>query len=318
MFARYVTFPGSDAWSDDTLDHVMAMLYTMLHPFDHFAADQPANGAVQKQATTASNDWEVMEEDGSTMAFGEHTSYLSETDYLSLLEQFPFAALMAYVFRAPGAGAGDAGWRSSSSSQVHTPDTALEVIAFVSSFMQTLATVFGDERRTRHRHLIVHVVRQICQAISLLTEFWLWLRQEYFSLHNWPWGASKLRLQVEYDQILLRCFRALREGKSLASSCCQAWSRVALRLAPFSTRRFSAARFLCPPLSTLRLRLSGLPSGTALPHLIPFGRVFSPILWRLAPPGRRLCALRLPADGLAAARCALHGQPGGPRPHAGG
>jgi len=140
------------------------MLHTMLHPFQHFGADTPADGAVMRQATDASTDWQVMEQDGTMMDFGEHTAFLSEADYLGLMEQFPFASLMAYVFRAPQAGAGEAGWRASSRQQVHTPDTALEVIAFVSTFVQTLASVFEDEHRTRHRNFMAHVVRQIAQV----------------------------------------------------------------------------------------------------------------------------------------------------------
>lgn len=136
------------------------MLHTLLRPVEPFDQGAGDGGVVTpaelQHQVSVSSDWDFVEGDGSTVPRETIESQLSEEDYLTILEQFPFSDLLAYALRTRSNG-----WRGSGP---HTGDSMLQVFAFTSAFIRVLASVLKDRAKARFRHFLLHLVQNVSKV----------------------------------------------------------------------------------------------------------------------------------------------------------
>lgn len=198
---NYIQFPPAAEWTDETVDHIIAMLSTLLGPVAPFepsssanlissassagaaaAAAAAARGSAPRsrasslssedplaepdrtlQHTVSTDDWVVMDTDGSTVSLKAHSAVLDEDDYLAILEQFPLDDLLAYVLRCRPHAA-SAAWRTRAAGEPHSPDSVMQLFALCTVLIQVLGTVFHDEARARFHHFILRVSHTILKV----------------------------------------------------------------------------------------------------------------------------------------------------------
>ncbi|XP_047133521.1 ectopic P granules protein 5 homolog isoform X1 [Hydra vulgaris] len=244
--AQYIQFPTFNAhqllsvWTRPQVHHFVVMLATLTLPVrarTEFLSKFKVNYTrkVKRQIS-----WTLVDEDSyEDENHDDSWSLITEQDLIAMFDQFPFSDLFLSLLNI----------NSTQDEISHLPTSTLSrdilsLFAFSSLMIKLLAQIFETYNLLRYRQFIKHVSRTIRLIAQIVSDQWVAYykyRTEVIgdNLEDFPKmsetsGFNLLRLQLEFDQFMLRTFNII------VSSKCSNGSMQFLSTMPFDAISSSA------------------------------------------------------------------------------
>uniref|UniRef100_A0A1X7SXI9 Uncharacterized protein n=2 Tax=Amphimedon queenslandica TaxID=400682 RepID=A0A1X7SXI9_AMPQE len=204
-------------WDGPIIDHWITMLSTLFQPIigreeflSFFSSPRPATGGgggegVDRQE---SQPWTFVEEDegqDSSASDEVHHLMLNESDFISILDQFPITDVFKCLLNARE---GQYAISHISSYQM------LQFISFCTCLIRLFGRIFSILRHSSYKEFIKQVGRTIRQIVQYVADHWSSYKALKLSAGDtmscMPSGEDPVlrysleRLQIEFDQFVLR------------------------------------------------------------------------------------------------------------------
>eukprot|EP01135_Chromosphaera_perkinsii_P011568 Nk52_evm7s2449 gene=Nk52_evmTU7s2449 len=209
--AKYIQFPRHI--TDNVVDHFVAMLYVLLKP-NEFVTDKDeegVSGAGVNREEEEMGEEEVVsmidEDDDDWIIVGEvepkeqvsNNLVLSEDDYISLFEQFPFGRIFSHVLK-------DENFFHHSRLQV------MKLIALAQFLNTVLSSVF---EAVSHPHFLKRVARTVVQITNYVAQHWSLLCSSSIQNEENDNGPSFSLVGHAIDHLFLRSCEWFLSAKGL-------------------------------------------------------------------------------------------------------
>ena len=159
--ANYIQFP--DLISDSVVNHFVAMLYILLKPNE--LEGEVDSVKSEEEYVVEDDDWIIVEQTPTETK--EDCLVLTEDDYISLFEQFPFGRIFAYVLRIENcAFTGQSIHHISGVSSLNV----MNLIALAQFLNAALASVFDTVTPKSHPHFLKRVARTVAQIANYVAK----------------------------------------------------------------------------------------------------------------------------------------------------
>ena len=231
-FAELIMFPPRPLWTEDTVNHILALLDNFLRSPDAFPNDTPvpaltalagastrSDAATNPNSNTNSNtsnanngnnsssrshanrgeeggdDWVWVGETGDKgVTTRERALALSEDACMAILEQFPLATVLAFTL----------GFDGDAEHGGHDEHAVVRVFAVCRVYIRCLGRLYSDRVRTQHRSFSQLVSHNILACTRLCSEYLNELKAQVGQAAVDP---EILRtIQANYDCILCETF----------------------------------------------------------------------------------------------------------------